>query len=146
MTIAKNKNKFTDPSYYANRELSWLDFNDRCLDEARNPDEPLLERANFLGITQSNVDEFYMVRVASLSKLVAAGVKSHDASGLTPLEQLTAINHKEHEVVEKRYSTYSRSLLPLLRKNGINILESDELSEDRKNTSAATSLTNSTRF
>ena len=131
MTIAKNKKKFTDPSYYANRELSWLDFNDRCLDEARNPDEPLLERANFLGITQSNVDEFYMVRVASLSKLVAAGVKSHDASGLTPLEQLTAINHKEHEVVEKRYSTYSRSLLPLLRKNGINILESDELSEDR---------------
>ncbi len=132
MTIAKNKNKFTDPSYYANRELSWLDFNDRCLDEARNPDEPLLERANFLGITQSNVDEFYMVRVASLSKLVAAGVKSDDASGLTPLEQLTAINHKEHEVVEKRYSTYSRSLLPLLRKNGINILESDELSEDQE--------------
>lgn len=132
MTIDKNKNKFTDPSYYANRELSWLDFNDRCLDEARNPDEPLLERANFLGITQSNVDEFYMVRVASLSKLVAAGVKSHDASGLTPLEQLTAINHKEHEVVEKRYSTYSRSLLPLLRKNGINILESDELSEDQE--------------
>lgn len=132
MTNAKNKKKFTDPSYYANRELSWLDFNDRCLDEARNPDEPLLERANFLGITQSNVDEFYMVRVASLSKLVAAGVKSHDASGLTPLEQLTAINHKEHEVVEKRYSTYSRSLLPLLRKNGINILESDELSEDQE--------------
>lgn len=127
----KDKKDFSDFSYYTNRELSWLDFNDRCLEEARNPDEPLLERANFLGITQSNVDEFYMVRVASLSKLVAADVKSKDASGLTPLEQLNAINVKEHEVVEKRYSTYSRSLLPLLKKNDIRILEIDELSDDQ---------------
>ena len=124
--------EFTDPSYYSNREVSWLDFNDRCLDEARNPYEPLLERANFLGITQSNVDEFYMVRVASLSKLVAADVQSKDASGLTPLEQLNAINEKEHEVVERRYSTYSRSLLPLLRRQNIRILDVDELSEDQE--------------
>ncbi len=128
----KQITEFTDPSYYSNRELSWLDFNDRCLDEARNPDEPLLERANFLGITQSNVDEFYMVRVASLSKLVAADVQSKDASGLTPLEQLNAINEKEHEVVERRYSTYSRSLLPLLRRQNIRILDVDELSEDQE--------------
>ena len=128
----KQITEFTDPSYYSNRELSWLDFNDRCLDEARNPDEPLLERANFLGITQSNVDEFYMVRVASLSKLVAADVQSKDASGLTPLEQLNAINEKEHEVVERRDSTYSRSLLPLLRRQNIRILDVDELSEDQE--------------
>ncbi|MFR0585565.1 RNA degradosome polyphosphate kinase [Lactobacillus porci] len=128
----KQITEFTDPSYYSNRELSWLDFNDRCLDEARNPDEPLLERANFLGITQSNVDEFYMVRVASLSKLVAADVQSKDASGLTPLEQLNAINKKEHEVVERRYSTYSRSLLPLLKRQNIRILDVDELSEDQE--------------
>ena len=128
----KQITEFTDPSYYSNRELSWLDFNDRCLDEARNPDEPLLERANFLGITQSNVDEFYMVRVASLSKLVAADVQSKDASRLTPLEQLNAINEKEHEVVERRYSTYSRSLLPLLRRQNIRILDVDELSEDQE--------------
>ena len=128
----KQITEFTDPSYYSNRELSWLDFNDRCLDEARNPDEPLLERANFLGITQSNVDEFYMVRVTSLSKLVAADVQSKDASGLTPLEQLNAINEKEHEVVERRYSTYSRSLLPLLRRQNIRILDVDELSEDQE--------------
>jgi polyphosphate kinase len=128
----KQITEFTDPSYYSNRELSWLDFNDRCLDEARNPDEPLLERANFLGITQSNVDEFYMVRVASLSKLVAADVQSKDASGLTPLEQLNAINEKEHEVVERRYSTYSRSLLPLLKRQNIRILDVDELSEDQE--------------
>ena len=128
----KQITEFTDPSYYSNRELSWLDFNDRCLDEARNPYEPLLERANFLGITQSNVDEFYMVRVASLSKLVAADVQSKDASGLTPLEQLNAINEKEHEVVERRYSTYSRSLLPLLRRQNIRILDVDELSEDQE--------------
>ena len=122
----------TQDSIFINRELSWLDFNDRCLDEARNPDEPLLERANFLGITQSNVDEFYMVRVASLSKLVAADVQSKDASGLTPLEQLNAFNEKEHEVVERRYSTYSRSLLPLLRRQNIRILDVDELSEDQE--------------
>ncbi|MDD6719859.1 MAG: RNA degradosome polyphosphate kinase [Lactobacillus porci] len=128
----KQITEFTDPSYYSNRELSWLDFNDRCLDEARNPDEPLLERANFLGITQSNVDEFYMVRVASLSKLVAADVQSKDASGLTPLEQLNAINKKEHEVVERRYSTYSRSLLPLLKRQNIRILDVDELSEEQE--------------
>lgn len=93
-----------------------MEFNDRVLDEARRPDNPLLERLNFLGITQSNVDEFFMVRVASLHKLIAAGIKSTDPSGMTPKEQLDAINKKEHKAVEKRYSTYSRSLMPLLQK------------------------------
>ena len=67
---------FYQPENYVNRELSWIDFNGRVLEEAASPTNPLLERANFLGITQSNVDEFFMVRVASLSKLAAAGVRT----------------------------------------------------------------------
>ncbi|WP_242368263.1 RNA degradosome polyphosphate kinase [Lactobacillus intestinalis] len=121
--------KYRKPEYYINRELSWMDFNDRVLEEARNKDNPLLDRVNFLGITQSNVDEFFMVRVASLHKLVAAGITSTDASGMTPQKQLDEINKKEHKEVEKRYSTYSRSLLPLLENNNIYIKNVEDLNE-----------------
>lgn len=119
--------RFLKPEYFKNRELSWMDFNDRVLEEARNKDNPLLERINFLGITQSNVDEFFMVRVASLHKLIAAGIKTTDSSGQTPEKQLDAINQKEHRAVEKRYSTYWRSLLPLLEKKNIFIKEVKDL-------------------
>lgn len=119
--------QFLKPEYFKNRELSWMDFNDRVLEEARNKDNPLLERINFLGITQSNVDEFFMVRVASLHKLIAAGIKTTDSSGQTPEKQLDAINQKEHRAVEKRYSTYWRSLLPLLEKKNIFIKEVKDL-------------------
>lgn len=118
---------FLKPEYFKNRELSWMDFNDRVLEEARNKDNPLLERINFLGITQSNVDEFFMVRVASLHKLIAASIKKTDSSGQTPEKQLDAINQKEHRAVEKRYSTYWRSLLPLLEKKNIFIKEVKDL-------------------
>ncbi len=121
--------KYRKPEYYINRELSWMDFNDRVLEEARNKDNPLLDRVNFLGITQSNVDEFFMVRVASLHKLVAAGITSTDASGMTPQKQLDEINKKVHKEVEKRYSTYSRSLLPLLESNNIYIKNVEDLNE-----------------
>lgn len=121
--------KYRKPEYYINRELSWMNFNDRVLEEARNKDNPLLDRVNFLGITQSNVDEFFMVRVASLHKLVAAGITSTDASGMTPQKQLDEINKKEHKEVEKRYSTYSRSLLPLLESNNIYIKNVEDLNE-----------------
>lgn len=90
----KETKKFRKPEYYMNRELSWMEFNDRVLEEARSKDNPLLERLNFLGITQSNVDEFFMVRVASLHKLIAAGITSTDASGMTPKKQLDAINKR----------------------------------------------------
>lgn len=110
---------FRKPKYFKNRELSWMEFNDRVLEEARNKTTPLLERVNFLGITQSNVDEFFMVRVASLHKLVAAGIKTTDASGMTAEEQLKEINQNEHKAVEKRYSTYWRSLLPQLEEKNI---------------------------
>lgn len=130
LELEKQETKnYKKSEYYMNRELSWMEFNDRVLEEARNKNNPLLERINFLGITQSNVDEFFMVRVASLHKLVAAGITSTDSSGMTPQKQLNEINKKEHKEVEKRYSTYSRSLLPLLEKNDIYIKDISELSK-----------------
>lgn len=126
---SKKLKDFKKAQYYTNRELSWMDFNNRVLEEARSKDNPLLERLSFLGITQSNVDEFFMVRVASLHKLIAAGVKSTDASGMTPKEQLKVIIKKEHESVEKRYSTYVRSLVPLLEKQNIFLKSVEGLSQ-----------------
>ena len=129
MIKAKTKTDFKNTAYYTNRELSWLDFNDRVLEEARDADNPLLERLNFLGISQSNVDEFFMVRVASLIKLDAVNIDSLDLAGLTPLDQIREINIREHQAVEKRYSTYNRSLVPQLAKENIHILKIADLSE-----------------
>ncbi|WP_261811040.1 RNA degradosome polyphosphate kinase [Levilactobacillus humaensis] len=118
---------FDKPKYYTNRELSWLDFNDRVLEEARDKANPLLERVRFLGITQSNVDEFFMVRVASLSKLAAVNYAKPDASGLTVKDQLIAVNQKAHDQVVKQYSTLNRMLLPLLANLDIHLKEPGDL-------------------
>lgn len=118
---------FYQPANYVNRELSWIDFNGRVLEEAANHHNPLLERANFLGITQSNVDEFFTVRVASLSKLVAANVTTTDASGMTPAEQLSAVNKKEHRMVDRRYQLYNADLLPALAKGDIHLVHVRDL-------------------
>lgn len=120
---------FYKPENYVNRELSWIDFNGRVLGEATDVSNPLLERANFLGITQSNVDEFFMVRVASLHKLAAANVTTTDASGLTPEEQLNAVNRKEHRMVQERYEIYNEQIIPQLAKEKINILHIKELDQ-----------------
>ena len=124
--------EFYKPQNYVNRELSWIDFNGRVLQEATDTSNPLLERANFLGITQSNVDEFFMVRVASLHKLAAANVTTTDASGMTPEEQLTAVNKKEHEMVKERYEVYNKQIIPDLRQHQINIMHLADLDDRQK--------------
>ena len=117
---------FQDPQYYENRELSWLKFDYRILYEARDKENPLFERLKFLSITASNLDEFFMVRVASLKDMVHAKYHKKDIAGMTPLEQLDAINKETHALVNMQYSTYNRSLLPQLSQNGINIITHHE--------------------
>ncbi|KRK70462.1 RNA degradosome polyphosphate kinase [Lacticaseibacillus nasuensis] len=120
--------QFDNPQYFTNRELSWLAFNDRVLEEARDVHNPLLERVRFLGITQSNLDEFFNVRVASLRKMVTVGYTEPDAAGLTPTAQLHAIATEAHAMVDKQYTTWSRSLSPRLVEHGIRLLHPEELS------------------
>ena len=105
--------RFYNPDNYVNRELSWLEFNYRVLSEARDKNLPLFERLKFLSITSSNLDEFFMVRVASLKDMVHAKYTKPDIAGLKPSEQLEKIGVKTHEMVAMQYSTYNRSILPV---------------------------------
>ncbi|NLW12505.1 MAG: RNA degradosome polyphosphate kinase [Clostridiaceae bacterium] len=116
---------------YINRELSWLEFNERVLEEARDKSNPLMERLKFLAITSSNLDEFFMIRVASLKDLVNAGYSEPDPAGLTPSDQLIAISAKTHKMVQKQYSTFNRALIPALEKEDIRILKPKELSNQQ---------------
>ena len=124
-----DKSIFDRPENFTNRELSWLEFNQRILGEARDRKNPLFERMKFLSITASNLDEFFMVRIASLKDMVNAGYKKKDIAGMTPQEQLGALNEKTHAFCEKQYTTYNRSLLPKLSEAGLEIVTFNSLSE-----------------
>lgn len=117
---------FSRDEYYTNRELSWLLFNKRVLSEAKDKKNPLFERLKFLSITASNLDEFFMVRVASLKDMVHAGYKKKDIAGLTVEEQLAHVNEETHRLVEQQYSVYNRSLTPRLLEEGIHIIRHHE--------------------
>lgn len=124
--MAEKETRYTDPKNYVNRELSWLEFDYRVLGEARDKTTPLFDRLKFLSITASNLDEFFMVRVASLKDMVHAKYTKPDIAGLTPSEQLERISKKTHELVAQQYMTYNRSLLPALKNNGLNVITSHE--------------------
>ena len=107
--------KYGEPENYVNRELSWLEFNYR-IRVRRAIRRPLLfERLKFLSITASNLDEFFMVRVASLKDMVHANYTKRDIAGMTAQEQLDAIDGKTHELVENQYRTYNRMLPAALK-------------------------------
>lgn len=118
--------EFKKPEYYRNREDSWLSFNERVLSEARDKNIPLFERLKFLSITSSNLDEFFMIRVASLKDMVHAGYTKKDIAGLTASEQIEMILQRVHELVNLQYSTYNRSLLPALKQQGLGVVEKHE--------------------
>ncbi|MDO4170994.1 MAG: RNA degradosome polyphosphate kinase [Lachnospiraceae bacterium] len=117
-------NVLKNPEYYDNRELSWIKFNERVLEEAKKNSLPLLERLKFLSITASNLDEFFMVRVASLKDVENAGSTKKDITGMTAEEQLKQISKKLHEFIKSQYNTYNMSLVPQLEANGLKILKS----------------------
>ncbi len=115
------------PLPFINRELSWLEFNQRVLNEALRDDLPLLERVKFLAITASNLDEFFQVRVGSLMLLSRSGRKAPDPSGMTPNQQLTAIRKRVHEMVDSQYGLFRDALLPALNSAGIRFLNPKSL-------------------
>ena len=120
------KKEYMKPEYFENRELSWLGFDERILGEARDKGNPLFERLKFLSITASNLDEFFMVRVASLKDMVNAEYSKKDFSGMTPQQQLNEIHDRVHSFVSSQYSTWQRSLQPGLRSCGLQVITDHE--------------------
>lgn len=118
----------TSPDRFINRELSWLDFNQRVIEEARNLSNPLLERVRFLSISASNLDEFYSVRVAGLVGQVREGMIAHSPDGLTPGQQLAAVRRKARFLMEEQQRVWG-GLEAELRENGIRILTPEGLDE-----------------
>ncbi|MEP6673375.1 MAG: polyphosphate kinase 1 [Chthoniobacter sp.] len=120
-------------SHFLSRELSWLAFNQRVLDEALNPANPLLERVKFFTITSSNLDEFFEVRVAGLKQQVESDIVERSVDGKTASETLRAIRKKVRQMIEQQYRCWREELLPALSKNGIHILDYEHLSDSDRN-------------
>lgn len=126
------KSPYSKPEYFYNRELSWLLFNRRVLEEAKDSSLPLFDRLKFLSITSSNLDEFFMIRVASLKDMVQVKYNKKDISGMTPAEQLAAINERTHLFVKDQYDIFNRSLIPVLEKEGVHVLSHYENLSDKQ--------------
>ena len=120
------------PEYYINRELSWLDFNRRVFEEARDRRNPLLERVRFLGIVADILDEFFEVRVAGLLQLRDSGAAVSGADGLHPDEQLQAISAKAHKLVRSHYACWNEELLPALSNEGIHLREVHDFTGEQR--------------
>ena len=115
--------------HYLNRELSWLEFNQRVLDEARNPAVPLLQRLKFLAITASNLDEFFMVRVGGLHGLASRGIAQLDPLGLSSSDQLEKISQRARRMLQDQYACWNQELEPELAKCGVQCLRKEQLSD-----------------
>jgi polyphosphate kinase len=122
----------SDPQYYFNRELSWLEFNNRVLHEATDPRTPLLERMKFMGIFSSNLDEFFMVRVAALKEQVVAKVRKLTPDGRTPTEQLEAIRERLLPMVIEQHQHFEKVLRPQLVTQGIYVLDYMDLNQEQR--------------
>ena len=116
---------------YLNRECTWINFNERVVNEAAISSIPLLERVNFLSISASNNDEFFMIRVAGIKHLLAEQITRKDIAGLTPKEQFEAIQLMEHSQCRRQYKIY-RDIKKRLSAEGIHIISFDEANEEEK--------------
>lgn len=128
---SKRKRSIESEKYF-NREASWLQFNRRVLEEAKNPDNPLLERLKFLAIFESNLDEFYMVRVSGLIEQYESGVVEQSADGLSPNEQLELISSEARPLRQAAVDLWELELRPLLSEHGVNVLDYAKLPEARR--------------
>ena len=123
--------RFGDPKNFINRELSWLAFNQRVLEEARDPTQPLIERVKFLTIFSSNLDEFFEIRVAGIKQQIESETSDVGPDGLSPTELFDRIQKRVRELVRTQYALWNNELLPELAKNGIYVREIAELSAKR---------------
>ncbi|MCK5794090.1 MAG: polyphosphate kinase 1 [Anaerolineales bacterium] len=122
----------SDPKMYLNRELSWLQFNDRVLEEALDESHPLLERLKFLAIFSSNLDEFFMIRVSGLRKQMEASAHKTPPNGLLPSEQILMIRQQLQPKLEEQYDCWKNDFLPKLKKQGIKILRYNQLKRKQR--------------
>src|SRR6266850_7182817 len=120
------------PEAFVNRELSWLEFNRRVLEEAQDPKVPLLERVKFLSIFSSNLDEFFMVRVAELKRRIHSGDQETGPDRLTPTETMAAVVARVHELVDEQHRCFLEEVQPLLAAEGIQLLRPKETSDEQQ--------------
>jgi len=133
MTLTKEYlRKYFKPENFINRDLSWLEFNRRVLEEACNPDLPLLDKIKFISIFFSNLDEFYMIRVSGLKEQLRAKIIEPTIDGLTPLEELNKIEKEIKPMLKKIYKYWNKTIIPELEKNCISIPSLDSLTEKEK--------------
>src|SRR5262245_64959163 len=123
--------RFGDPKNFINRELSWLAFNRRVLEEAQDPTQPLIERVKFITIFSSNLDEFFEIRVAGIKQQIESETSDVGPDGLSPTEVFERIQKTVRELVGTQYALWKNELLPELAKNGIYVREMAELSPKR---------------
>ncbi len=124
--------KYGKPENFINRDLSWIEFNRRVLQEALNPDLPLLEKVKFVSIFSSNLDEFYMIRISGIKEQIAANVLEPSIDGLTPREQLQKIEKCLQPLLKQLYDLWTNNIVPSLRENNIILHEYDEFTKDEK--------------
>jgi polyphosphate kinase len=127
MTDVARRPSLSDPSLYINRELSWLGFNNRVLEQARDERHPLLERVRFVAISETNLDEFFMIRVAGLQQQVASELPNPVPDGMTPEEQLLRIHDHTEEFFEERRRILNTELMPALKEVGIRMVPHDKV-------------------
>jgi polyphosphate kinase len=130
-TPPRPSERFSDPKNFINRELSWLEFNRRVLEEAQDPTQPLIERVKFLTIFSSNLDEFFEIRVAGIKQQIESETSDVGPDGLSPTEIFNSIRRVVSEMVATQYALWNNELLPQLAENGIRVREVSQLSAKR---------------